>query len=56
MLETFRDAVEKSKASSSVGTGRTQKRRVSSLSVSSVSSVVSKPEKRKGLARYSTDK
>ena len=55
VLETFNDAVEKSKVTSAVGAGKTQKRRFSSnLSLSSLSLAVNKLEKRKGLAVYVT--
>jgi len=51
VLETFAAAVEKSKViSSSVAAGKTRKRRFSStLSLSSVSSALTKPAKSKGL-------
>jgi len=53
VLETFAAAVEKSQVTSSVAPSKTRKRRFSStLSLSSVSSALSKPAKSKGSVVY----
>jgi len=52
----FSDAVERSKVTSAVDASKTQKQHFSSsLSLSSISSVMSKPDKRKGLEFYVFD-